>query len=39
MARAANKLGAFAGPVRRLMKVYFTGQADDADYFALTHFK
>jgi hypothetical protein len=39
MARAANKLGAFADPVRRRINAYFTGQANDAHHFALTHFK
>jgi len=38
-ARAANELGAGAGPVRRLMKIYFTGQANNPHHFAAPHFK
>ncbi len=37
VARAATELGACAGPVRRLMKVYFTGQADNPQDLALLH--
>ena len=34
LARAADQLGSFASPVRRLLNAYFTGQADDAHDFA-----